>query len=74
MPWSTAGTGISPRNGSTTMQVSGKPHEGWMTLVPVTVFVLVIVAVMGGPTATAHTVSLWISDILDYVSRWLKYL
>jgi len=56
------------------MQVSGKPNEGWMTLVPVTVFVLVIVVVMGGPTATVHTVSLWIFDILNYVSRWLKYL
>jgi len=56
------------------MQISGKPHEGWMTLVPVTVFMLVIVAVMGGPTAFVNTLSLWVTDTLTFVATWLKYL
>ena len=56
------------------MQVSGKPHEGWMTLIPLTVFVVVIVSVMGGPTVFVSTVSQWVSDFVTYCARWIKYL
>jgi hypothetical protein len=56
------------------MDVSGKPREGWMTTVPLAVFVLFVVGAMGGPTAFLTTVSMWISDIANYVVGWIRHL
>ena len=54
------------------MDTSGKPHEGWMTVVPVTVFLLIIVTALGGPTAFVNTVSLWLTDFLAGVAGWIR--
>jgi hypothetical protein len=54
------------------MDVSGKPHEGWMTTIPLTIFVLFVVAAMGGPTAFLNTVTIWMSDLTHYVMAWIK--
>jgi hypothetical protein len=54
------------------MDTSGKPHEGWMTVVPVTVFLLIIVTALGGPTAFVNTVSLWLTDFLTGVAAWVR--
>lgn len=43
-------------------------------MVPVTVFLLVIITVMGGPTAFVNTLSLWVTDTITYVANWLKYV
>jgi hypothetical protein len=56
------------------MDTSGKPHEGWMTVIPVTVFLLIVVVALGGPTAFANTVSLWVSDAAMAVFSWFKQL
>jgi len=56
------------------MDTSGKPHEGWMTTIPLTIFVLFVVAAMGGPAAFVNTVTIWIGDLLRYVAAWFKYL
>ncbi len=41
------------------MDVSGTSHEGWMMFVPLTVLVLIVVYVLGGPAAFMNTVSNW---------------
>ena len=56
------------------MEVSGAPHEGWMTLVPLTVLVLIIVYVLGGPVAFVNTLSSWVVDILSGGANWLRQL
>jgi ABC-type phosphate/phosphonate transport system permease subunit len=55
------------------MDVSGKPYEGWMTTIPLAVFLLFVVAAMGGPAAFANTVAIWITDLAHYVADWIKY-
>ena len=56
------------------MQISGKPHEGWMAFIPATVLLVVIVGVLGGPVQFVNTVSGWLSDIANYVVTWLRHL
>jgi hypothetical protein len=56
------------------MQISGKGHEGWMTFVPLSVFVLVVIVTLGGPSAFVNVVSLWVVDVVTYVAHWLKDL
>jgi len=55
------------------MDVSGKGREGWMTTIPLTVFVLFVIAAMGGPTAFVNTVTAWISDLAHYVVAWINH-
>ena len=54
------------------MDISGKSHEGWMTVIPVTVFLLVVVVALGGPAAFVNTVSLWVTDLLTTIVAWVK--
>jgi len=56
------------------MQTSGKPHEGWMTFIPLTVLLIVVIGVLGGPVQFANIVSGWVSDVTDYVWSWLRHL
>ena len=56
------------------METSGKAHEGWMTVIPVSVFIFVVVVTLGGPTAFMNVVSLWVTDFASYVAHWLKNL
>ena len=56
------------------MDTSGKPHEGWMTVIPVSVFLLIVIVVLGGPVAFVNTLSLWVSDMLTAAASWLKNL
>ena len=54
------------------MEVSGKPTEGWMSFVPLTILILFVIVAMGGPVAFVNTVSLWAADFATYVARWVK--
>jgi len=56
------------------MQTSGKATEGWMTIIPLSVFVFVVIVAMGGPTAFVNVVSMWVVDIVGYLAHWLKDL
>ena len=56
------------------MEVSGKPTEGWMTFVPLTVFVFVVVVALGGPVASMNTISSWVMDIVGYLFGWVRHL
>lgn len=55
------------------MDTSGRPHEGWMTIIPLTVFVLITVIVLGGPVGFVNTLSYWATDLIAYIAAWLKY-
>ena len=54
------------------MEISGRPHEGWMSFVPLTVLILFIVVALGGPVAFVNTLSLWVTDLASYVVGWIK--
>jgi hypothetical protein len=56
------------------METSGKPTEGWMTLVPLTVFIFIVIFALGGPTSFMNTVSNWVFDVGSYLSRWVRSL
>ena len=56
------------------MQISGKGREGWMTVIPLSVLLFTVMVALGGPSAFMSIVSLWVVDVFDYVTRWLKYL
>ena len=43
-------------------------------MVPVTVFVFIVIFALGGPTSFMRTVSDWVSEIVKFVSQWLRSL
>ena len=45
-----------------------------MTVIPVSVFLLIVIVVLGGPVAFVNTLSLWVSDMLTAAASWLKNL
>jgi len=56
------------------MDTSGRPTEGWMTVVPVTIFVLIVIFALGGPGAFLTFVSNWLWEVWTYLARWLRHL
>jgi hypothetical protein len=51
---------------------SGRSHEGWMALIPLTVLLVVVVAVLGGPEAVVDTIGSLAIDTIAYGRNWLK--
>lgn len=45
-----------------------------MTVIPVSVFLLIVIVALGGPVAFVNTLSLWVSDLLTGAASWLKNL
>ena len=56
------------------MQTSGKPYEGWMTFIPLSVFFLFVIAAMGGPVGFMNTVAYWATDCVSFVVNWVRSL
>lgn len=56
------------------VETQGRPTERWMTLIPLTVFVFIVVIALGGPDGFVRTVSNWTTDLLALFLRWLKEL
>ena len=56
------------------METQGRPTEKWMTLIPLTVFVFIVVVALGGPDGFVRTVGSWTSDLLAFFWRWLREL
>jgi hypothetical protein len=56
------------------MDVSGRPREGWMTVVPVTVFLLFVVLALGGVDSFVNTLGLWASEVFNSMGRWFRNL
>ena len=56
------------------MDVSGSPREGWMTFIPVTVLLFIVIYVMGGPAQFISVVVGWTTDLVTHVLNWIKHL
>jgi hypothetical protein len=56
------------------MDASGSPREGWMTFIPMTVLLFIVVYVMGGPSRFVNVVAYWVIDMTTSVANWLKHL
>ena len=56
------------------MNTTGKVSESWMSAIPLAVFMLFVIAAMGGPSSFVNTVALWTKDFAAYILNWLKYL
>ena len=56
------------------MQTSGKPTEGFMTLVPLTIIVVVVIFALGGPTEFMRDVTGWMRDLSGFLGRWVRTL
>lgn len=56
------------------MDASGSSHEGWMTVLPVTVLVLIVMYIVGGPVAFVNVVSHWATEFIGAVTTWIRYL
>ena len=56
------------------MDVTGSSHEGWMTVVPLIVLVLIVTYVVGGPVAFVNMIGGWATDLFNAVTSWIKYL
>lgn len=56
------------------MDTTGRPREGWMTLVPLTVFIFIVMVALGGPEALLNTVSSWTVDFVTFVASWFRRL
>ena len=56
------------------MDASGSTREGWMAIIPVTVLVLIVMYVVGGPVAFVNIVHQWGSEFVGYVSSVVKHL
>ena len=56
------------------MDASGSTREGWMTFIPVTVLLFIVMYVMGGPGQFVNVVAQWSTDVITYVVNWIKHL
>ena len=45
-----------------------------MTLVPLTIFILVVIFALGGPTSFMNTLSNWAYEASTYLGRWIRSL
>ncbi len=54
------------------MQISGKPYEGWMTFIPLTVFILFVISFMGGPLGFMTVASNWVTDVVGFLVNWVR--
>ncbi len=45
-----------------------------MTLVPLSVFILFVIFVLGGPTSFINVLSNWAYEVATYLGRWIRSL
>jgi hypothetical protein len=55
------------------MRTSGQSHEGWMSLIPLTVLLFIVMVALGGPEAFVNTVSNYATDIVTYTASWIRH-
>jgi hypothetical protein len=51
---------------------SGQSHEGWMSLIPLSVLLFIVMVALGGPEAFVNTVAAFATDAMTYAARWIK--
>jgi hypothetical protein len=55
------------------MRTSGQSHEGWMSLIPLTVLLFIVMVAFGGPEAFVNTVTNYTTDIVTYTASWIRH-
>jgi hypothetical protein len=56
------------------MDASGSTREGWMTFIPVTVLLFIVMYVLGGPAQFLNLISQWTVDVVTSIVNWVKHL
>ena len=56
------------------MESAGRPTEKWMTIIPLSVFIFIVVIALGGPAEFVRLVGDWTGDAVALVMRWLRQL
>lgn len=56
------------------MDATGSPREGWMAFVPLTVFLFIVLYVLGGPEHVMNLIVQWTMDIVASVTNWVRHL
>ncbi len=56
------------------MRTSGQSHEGWMSLIPLSVLVFVVMVAFGGPERFVNTVVSFANDAVTYAASWVRHL
>ena len=51
---------------------SGQSHEGWMSIIPLSVLLFIIMVALGGPESFVRIVASFASDAMTYTARWVK--
>ena len=54
------------------MNNTGKPHEGWMMLIPLSVLLFIVMVAFGGPDAFANAVMPFATQIVTYTVNWVR--
>jgi hypothetical protein len=52
---------------------SGRSHEGWMSLIPLSVLLFIVMVALGGPEAFVNMAVSFASDALAYTASWVKH-
>jgi hypothetical protein len=51
---------------------SGQSHEGWMSLIPLSVLLFIVMVALGGPEAFVNMVASFATDAMIYTAHWIK--
>ena len=70
--WFAAAADISRHESRQVMDTSGRPHEGWMIVIPGTVFLMFVVLALGGPVGFVNTLSLWAVETANWFVNWFS--
>jgi hypothetical protein len=51
---------------------TGQSHEGWMSIIPLSVLLFIVMVALGGPESFVKTVTAFASDAMTYTARWVR--
>lgn len=51
---------------------SGRSREGFMTLIPLTVLLFIVIVALGGPESFVNTVASFATDAIASGARWIR--
>jgi hypothetical protein len=51
---------------------TGQSHEGWMSIIPLSVLLFIVMVALGGPESFVNVVTSFASDAMTYTARWVK--
>lgn len=51
---------------------SGQSHEGWMSLIPLSVLLFIVIVALGGPDPFVQTVTSFATESITYIERLIR--